>query len=99
MQIHDQVAFCKELHHLKVIFILHSMGLYVYREVNRLMVQLLDVLAQGSSLDTDLVKEHIAAIVKQVLSVNEQKIMSPTMPRISEQMDLLRMEENNVTTH
>jgi hypothetical protein len=43
----------------------------IYREVDRLMVQLLDALAQKAHLEPALADEQIAAIVEQVRSANE----------------------------
>jgi prevent-host-death family protein len=50
--------------------LLSAAGLYRYREVDRLMVQLLDALAQKTHLPA-LADEQIAAIVEQVRSANE----------------------------
>ena len=58
-------------HGKPVAALLSAAGLYRYREVDRLMLQLLDVLAQKAHLEPVLAEEQIAAIVEQMQSVNE----------------------------
>lgn len=62
-------------HGKPVAALLSAAGLYRYREVDRLMVQLLDVLAQKAHFAPTLGDEQIAAIVEQVRSVNENTKM------------------------
>ena len=58
-------------HGKPVAALLSAAGLYRYREVDRLMLPLLDVLAQKAHLEPVLAEEQIAAIVEQMQSVNE----------------------------
>ncbi len=58
-------------HGKPVAALLSAAGLYRYREVDRLMVQLLDVLAQRTNLDPAIADKQIAAIVEQMQSANE----------------------------
>jgi prevent-host-death family protein len=58
-------------HGKPVAALLSAAGLYRYREVDRLMVQLLDALEQKAHLEPALADEQIAAIVEQVRSANE----------------------------
>lgn len=51
--------------------LLSAAHLYRYRELDRLIVQLLDVLAQRTHVESAIANEQIAAIVEQVESVNE----------------------------
>lgn len=60
-------------HGKPVAALLSAAGLYRYREVDRLMVELLDVLAQKAHLESFVADEQIAAIGAQVRSVNEHE--------------------------
>lgn len=51
--------------------LLSAARLYRYRELDRLMEQLLHVLAQRTHLEPAITNGQIAAIVEQVQSVNE----------------------------
>ena len=51
--------------------LLSAAQLYRYREFDRLVVQLLDVLAQRTHIEPTIANEKIAAIVEQVQSVNK----------------------------
>jgi prevent-host-death family protein len=51
--------------------LLSAAQLYRYRELDRLMVQLLDVLALRTHLEPAIANKQIVAIVEQVQSVNE----------------------------
>ena len=51
--------------------LLSAAQLYRYRELDRLLEQLLDVLAQRTQLEPAIANGQIAAIVDQVQSVNE----------------------------
>lgn len=52
--------------------LLSAAQLYRYRELDRLMAQLLDVLALRTQLEPAIANEEIAALVERVQSVNEQ---------------------------
>lgn len=58
-------------HGKPVAALLSAAGLYHYREVDRLMIQLLDVLDQRTNLEPAIANERIAAVVEQVRSINE----------------------------
>lgn len=58
-------------HGKPVAALISAEGLYRYREVDGLLVQLLAALAHRAHLEPALADEQIAAIVEQVRSVNE----------------------------
>ena len=71
----DDVQAGKEIvitrHGKPVGALLSAAQLYRYRELDRLMVQLLDVLTLRTHLEPAIANKQIVAIVEQVQSVNE----------------------------
>ena len=58
-------------HGKPVAALLSAAGLYRYREVDRLMVQLLDVLAQRTEASTQTVDTQITEIADQIKALGE----------------------------